>query len=300
MVSTPLQPSKIAEVDLGRIGIWSSVARYATDDERIGAVQELEQLGFPTLWLPGGIDDGVLEQLDTLLEATSVIKFGTGILNIWKHAPADVAAWWHGKSPEHQSRLILGLGVSHAPLIGDAWKKPLARMGEYLDGLDAAGMPRERLCLAALGPKMLELAAERTAGGHSYLVSPAHTAFARKIMGPDALLAPEQGVILERDPEKARAIGRDVIRQHAALPNYTNNWLRDGFTQQEIDNLSDRLIDALIAWGDLDAIAARVAEHLAAGADHVCLQTIRPGGRERDIVMERAGWRELALLSRNA
>jgi probable F420-dependent oxidoreductase len=119
-------------------------------------------------------------------------------------------------------------------------------------------------------------------------------------MGPDALLAPEQGVILERDPEKARAIGRDVIRQHAALPNYTNNWLRDGFTQQEIDNLSDRLIDALIAWGDLDAIAARVAEHLAAGADHVCLQTIRPGGRERDIVMERAGWRELALLSRNA
>ncbi|MBW8784156.1 MAG: TIGR03620 family F420-dependent LLM class oxidoreductase [Novosphingobium sp.] len=283
-----------ARLDLGRVGIWSTSVRFSP--EGADAAKELEQLGFRTVWVPGGVDAGVIETLDQLLDQTATLKLATGIINIWKHEPAELAAWWHGEAPERQERLFLGLGVSHGPLIGEAWEKPLAKMRGFLDGLDAAGMPRDRLCLAALGPKMLELAAARTAGAHPYMVTARHTAFARKTMGPDALLAPEQGVVLESDPARAREIARGFVSHYARLPNYANSWRREGFSDAEIESLADRLIDALIAWGDVDAIRARVDEHFAGGADHVCLQVIGAGGLRPDIEQDRQAWRKLAGL----
>ena len=288
------QSSKAAALGLGKIGIWSTSVRFAPEGREAAA--ELEALGFGTVWIPGGIDDGVIASLDALLDATSRVKLATGIINIWKHDPADLAAWWQGQSPERQARLFLGLGVSHGPLIGEAWAKPLAKMTSFLDGLDAAGMPSDRLCLAALGPKMLELAASRTAGAHPYMVTTKHTAIARRAMGADALLAPEQGVVLEGDPTKAREIARGFVQHYARLPNYANNWRREGFTDEEIASLDDRLIDALIAWGDLGAISARLDEHFAAGADHVCLQVIGPNGMVPDVGHDREVWSELAKL----
>ena len=285
-----------AAVDLGPIGIWSTSVRFAPGDAGLDAARELEGLGFGTVWVPGGVDDGVLASLDRLLDATTTLNFATGIINIWKHEPADVAAWFNGQPADRQARVLLGLGVSHGPLIGDAWAKPLVKMRTFLDGLDAAGMPRDHLCLAALGPKMLEMSAARTAGAHPYMVTASHTAFARQTMGPDALLAPELGVILETDPDKARAIGRDMIQHYALLPNYANNWRRDGFTDAEIETLADRLVDAVIVWGDLAAIKARVDEYHAAGADHVCLQAIGAGGMMASIDDNLADWRQLAKL----
>lgn len=283
--------SKAAALDLGRIGVWSTGLRFGADV--VDTALEIERLGYTTAWIPGGVDDGVLATLETLLAATDKLKFATGIINIWKHEPAELAAWWERQEAHHE-RLLLGLGVSHAPLIGEGWNRPLARMSEFLDGLAAAGMASDRLCLAALGPKMLELSAERTAGAHPYMVTPGHTAEARRILGADALLAPEQGVVLESDPAKARAIARDFVVHYARLPNYANSWRREGFSDAEIDGLDNRLIDALIAWGDIEAISRRLDEHLAAGADHVCVQVIGEGGMRPDNARDLAVWRELA------
>jgi probable F420-dependent oxidoreductase len=283
----------IAKSALGQIGIWSSSLRRSPD---AAAAQALEKLGYKTVWIPGGADDGVLATADSLLGATSTLNIASGILNIWKHEPADVAAWWRGLKPAQGSRFLLGLGVSHSRLIGEAYGKPLSKMRAFLDGLDQAEMPPSHVCLAALGPKMLQLAEARTAGAHPYLVTPRHTAFARETMGPDALLAPEQGVVLETDPQKARELARGSVKFYSGLPNYANNWRRDGYTDTDIETLSDRLIDGLIAWGDVNAIGARVQEHLQAGADHVCLQVIGPSGFIGDLDYDRGAWRELAAL----
>jgi probable F420-dependent oxidoreductase len=295
-MQTTAQTSHAAALDLGRIGIWSAPLRFQPPEIGAEAVAELEELGFKTLWIPGGIDSGVLGDLDRLLDATPRLKFGTGILNIWKHEPADVGAWWKGETPERQKRLLLGVGVSHGPLIGESYQHPMAKMRAFLDGLDAAGMPRDRVCLAALGPKMLELAAQRSAGAHPYLVTPEHTAFARKTMGTGALLAPEQGVVLERDAGKAREIARAAVQSYLGLPNYVNNWRRSGLSEDDITQMSDRFIDQVVAWGDLKAIAARAKAHLDAGADHVCLQVLMGGFGQGDMATERAAWRELAGL----
>jgi probable F420-dependent oxidoreductase len=197
---------------------------------------------------------------------------------VWKHEPAEIATWFHALPADMQARVMLGLGISHAPIIGEAWTKPVSAMRGYLDQLTALDMPGDQLCLAALGPKMLALSGTRTAGAHPYLINPQHTAEARKVLGPGKLLAPEQGVVLESDPEKARAVARKAVEHYCRLPNYTNNWLRLGLTQEDIDSVSDRLIDALFAWGDARAIKARVDEHFAAGADHVCLQVVTAEG----------------------
>jgi probable F420-dependent oxidoreductase len=282
----------VQNLGLGRIGIWSASIRFSPEGRN--AAVALEALGYRAVWVPGGIDSNVLDSIDRLLDATSTLKLATGIINIWKHEPADVAAWWQSQTPARQDRLFLGLGVSHAPLIGEGWQKPLEKMRAFLGGL--GGVPRDRLCIAALGPKMLELAAARTAGAHPYMVSPRHTAFARQVMGPDAILAPEQGVVFETDPDKARDIARGFVKHYAQLPNYANNWRRDGFSDAEIEGLSDRLIDTLIAWGDLDAIGARTEEHFAAGADHVCLQVIGPGGMGADIAYDSKVWAKLSPL----
>lgn len=276
----------------GRVGLWSMELRFGDPAQAAEAAVELEELGYGALWVPGGIDDAVLGSVDALLACTGRMTIATGILNIWKHRPADVAAWFNALEGEARRRVMLGLGISHGPLIGEQWGKPLANTRAFLDGLDTAGMPADNVCLAALGPKMLALSGDRTAGAHPYLVTPAHTATAREVLGPGKLLAPEQGVILETDPDKARQIARQALTMYQALPNYRKNWLRIGFSQDDIDQVSDRLVDGLFAWGTLETIQKRVAEHHAAGADHVCLQVIQ--GEGGDIAGLRAACRELA------
>lgn len=278
---------------LGKLGLWSMELRFGDKAEAAEAAAELEELGFGTLWVPGGIDDQVLVDVTALLAATRHATIATGILNIWKYRPQDVADWFKALPADHQGRVMLGLGVSHGPLIGEAWKKPLTVMREFLDGLDQAGMPRSHLCLAALGPKMLELSRDRTAGAHPYLVNPGHTAAAREVLGAGGLLAPEQGVILESDASKARALAREALTMYQKLPNYRNNWLRHGLTQDDVDSVSDRLVDDLFAWGDIERIAERVQAHYDAGADHVCVQVIR-GASGGDMAGLRAACRKLA------
>jgi probable F420-dependent oxidoreductase len=189
---------------------------------------------------------------------------------------------------------MLGLGVGHALAIGEAWRRPLTRMAGYLDGLDAEGVPAESRCIAALGPKMLDLSRDRSAGAHPYLVTPEHTAIARDRLGPDAWLAPEQGVVLDSNPASARQTAREQLASYARLENYRNSWKRLGFGEDDIETLSDRLIDALFVWGPPETVAERLAAHLQAGADHVCLQAILGPIGTSDPVRSRAIWRELA------
>ena len=275
---------------IGRVGVWATELRFGDTDAIDQAAVEIESLGYGALWFPGGIDDAVLDDVDRLLSKTSRIVIGTGIINIWKQDAADVAAWWKGQSAERQARVWLGVGVSHAMLIGADWMKPIAKTRLWLDEALAAGLPGDALCVAALGPQMLALARDKTGGAHPYLVTPEHTAAARAILGPGKLLAPEQGVVLERDPETARALARGAVQFYSGLPNYANNWKRYGFTDEDIATMSDRLIDGLFAWGGPADIAARVKAHHDAGADHVCIQAISASGLDG----ARAAWRELA------
>ena len=277
---------------LGRVGIWSLELRFGDRAEAADAAAELDDLGYSALWIPGGVGGDITGDLDRLLDATGRVTIATGILNIWKHEPAEIAAWWQALPEAKRERVLLGLGVSHAHVVGEAYGKPLSAMREYLSRLDEAGLPPEARCLAALGPKMLELARDRTAGVHPYLITTAHTALAREALGPGKLVAPEQGVILETDPARARELGRAALKHYQAYPNYQNSWRRLGFSDEEIASTSDGLVDALFAWGDAEQIAARVNEHFAAGADHVCLQAITGAGV--DLTPARAVWRKLA------
>ncbi|RYE00629.1 MAG: LLM class F420-dependent oxidoreductase [Sphingomonadales bacterium] len=261
-------------VKLGRVGVWAMELRSGGKEAGARAAAEAEKLGYGAIWTPGGIDDQVLGDVDNLLDATSTAVIGTGIINVWKQPAEDVGAWFAPQSADRKARTMLGLGISHGPLIGDSYGKPIENMSAYLDRLDKAGVPKGNRCLAALGPKMLDLAADRTAGSHPYLVPVEHAAVARKRMGPDALLAPEVGVVLETDPDKARAMARDAVSFYLTLPNYVNNWRRLGYSEEDVKG-SDKLIDALFAWGEPKKIAERINAHLDAGADHVCIQVIR-------------------------
>lgn len=275
---------------IGRVGVWSMELRFGDTAAIDEAAAELDELGYGALWIPGGIDDAVLGDVDRLLSATRRIVIATGIVNIWKQDAADVAAWWKGQSAERQARVLLGIGVSHAPIIGEDWVKPIAKTRGWLDEALSAGLPGDSLCVAALGPQMLALSRDRTAGAHPYLVTPAHTAAARGILGPGKILAPEQGVVLESDPDTARALARGALQFYTSLPNYANNWRRYGLTEEDISTVSDRLVDALFAWGGPESIAARVKEHHDAGADHVCIQAISATGLDG----AREAWRALA------
>ena len=281
---------------LGRIGIWSGAFRSDAPDVP-DAARELEDLGFGALWLPGGAGGDVFGMCSRLLTATGHVVVATGILNIWAHDPAEVAASVRELGATFPDRLLLGLGVSHAPLvenIGGVYDHPLEAMVTYLDALDRAPTPvaPAQRALAALGPRMLELAGDRTAGAHPYLVPVEHTRYARGVLGTGPLLAPEVKVVLEDDPERARAIGRKHLAIYLTLPNYTNNLRRLGFDDKDLsDGGSDRLVDAVIIWGDRDEIAGRVKEHLDAGADHVCVQLL-----DEAAGLPRAGWRELAAV----
>jgi probable F420-dependent oxidoreductase len=266
-------------MELTGIGIWSSQLRYGDPAEIADAAAELDELGFTALWIPD-VGGPVFDAVGRLLTATTRTVIATGILNLWMHAAGDVAESFVALTAEHGDRFLLGIGVSHAPLIDAGqpgrYRKPLAATASFLDGLDAAPrpVPAEARVLAALGPKMLELSATRARGAHPYLVTPEHTASARSALGEGPLLLPEQTVILCDSADEARSIGTDWLRAYLALPNYANNLLRSGFSEEDLTQVSDRLLNAIIAWGDEAAIMRRVAEHQAAGADHVCVQVL--------------------------
>ncbi len=267
-------------------GVWSSALRNGDAHEIAAAAAELESLGYGALWIPD-VGGDVFGAVENLLAATTAATIATGILNLWMHTAEETAASHASLTAQYGNRFLVGIGISHALLIDSkieagAYRQPLARTRTFLDALDAAPVPLavEDRALAALGPKMLELAATRTAGVHPYLVTPEHTQLARQAVGPDGLVATEQGVVLETDPDRARAIARTNLANYFLLPNYTNNWKRLGFTDDEISHGgSDRLIDALVAWGDEATIAARVSEHRDAGASHVCVQVLTESPR---------------------
>jgi len=282
-------------MELTGVGIWSSQLRYGDAGESAEAAAELEALGFTALWIPD-VGGPVLDAVAHLLAATTRTVIATGILNLWMHSPADVAESHAALTDKHGDRFLLGVGCSHAALI-DArqpgrYRKPLAATSAFLDGLDAAPrpVPIASRALAALGPKMLAMSAERSRGAHPYLVNPEHTAYARSVLGAGPLLLPEQGVILCDTYDEARRIGNDVLRSYLSMPNYANNMLRSGFSQDDVTAISDRLFDALIAWGDEEAIMRRIAEHHAAGADHVCVQVLTDDLR----TFPRDQWRRIA------
>jgi probable F420-dependent oxidoreductase len=282
-------------MELSGVGIWSSQLRYGDPSESAEAAAELEELGFPALWIPD-IGGPVFEAVGRLLGATTRTVIATGILNLWMHSPTGVADSYAELTAAHGDRFLLGIGVSHGPLI-DArepgrYRKPLAATASFLDRLDAAGqpVPADHRVLAALGPKMLGLAANRTRGAHPYLVTPEHTATARAVLGEGPLLLPEQTVILCDGADEAHAIGTDWLRTYLALPNYANNLLRSGFSADDLAHVSDRLFDAIIAWGDEQAVIRRVAEHQVAGADHVCVQVLVPDQK----AFPREQWRRIA------
>jgi probable F420-dependent oxidoreductase len=273
---------------LSGLGVWSQELRFGDPAEVIEAAPELESLGYSALWVPD-IGGPLFEDLDRLLQATNTVTIATGILNVWQHEPGDVGKWWHALPENHRRRLLLGIGVSHGLVVGEKWGRPIATMNAYIDGLESEGVPLDQVCLAALGPKMLELAKSRTAGAHPYFVTPEHTSIARAALG-EGLLAVELGVILDPDPVTARETARPFVKGYGGLPNYANNWKRLGFSDEDISSGSDRLIDALIAWGDEADIDREVQAYRRAGADHVCIQVLTVPGSP----MPLDAWRRLA------
>ncbi|MEU3848837.1 LLM class F420-dependent oxidoreductase [Streptomyces sp. NPDC029554] len=286
-MSTPVKEA------VGRYGIWSVGLRSEDPDRRgelVEAAAELEELGFGAVWLGGSSSAA---HAVPLIEATSTLTVGTSIQSIWQHEPDASGAAFAELESAHPGRFVLGLGVSHARL-AEQYRRPYSALVSYLDGLDAAGVPADRRVLAALGPKSLRLTRDRAAGTIPYLVTPEHTAHAREVLGEGPLLAPELAVVPETDPVRARALAREFLEFYLSLPNYTNNFLRHGFTEEDLkDGGSDRLVDALFAWGDETAVRARIDAFFEAGADHVALQVI--DGEPRDALPRRT-WRDLAAL----
>lgn len=282
-------------MQLSGVGVWSSQLRYGDAGESAEAAAELEELGFTAMWIPD-VGGPVFDAVGRLLAATSGAVVATGILNLWMHTAGEVAESYAALTAAHGDRFLLGIGVSHAPLIDAGepgrYRRPLAATASFLEALDAAEqpVPVERRALAALGPKMLELSARRARGAHPYLVTPEHTATARAVLGSGPLLAPEQTVILTDSADEARTIGTDWLRAYLALPNYANNLLRSGFSPEDLAQVSDRLFGAIIAWGDEEAVMRRVAEHHAAGADHVCVQVLLADPK----AFPREQWRRIA------
>lgn len=266
-------------MDLGRIGVWWSGSWSAPAEPGAEVPAELEALGYGAIWSSGGFKPGLSSRFERLLVATSSVAVASGIVNIWRGAPEDVAAATADLESRFAGRFLLGLGASHAPLV-EGYARPYSTMVGYLDTLDATvpTVPKSRRVLAALGKKMLELAASRTAGAHPYFVPVEHTARARATLGGGPLLAPEVTVVLEADAGRAREAARTFTAGYLALPNYANNLRSLGFGDDDLAGSgSDRLVDAVVAWGDADRVARRVREHLDAGADHVCVQIIGGG-----------------------
>lgn len=262
----------------GELGVWTT--RQVDEEEHLRVAREAEALGYGTVWIGGGGEPGVFDLAELVLGATERIVVATGIVNIWTETPQSVTRAWHALEERYPGRLYVGLGISHSRIVdglGQTYDRPLARTREFLDALDAETdpLPADRRILAALGPKMLALAAERTLGTHPYLTTTANTAAARAGVGPDKVVATELGAVLDPDRDSARRQGQDALSFYVGLPNYANNWRRSGFTDDDFDHgASPRLADALLALGDRAAVAARIDAHRDAGADHVCIQVL--------------------------
>jgi probable F420-dependent oxidoreductase len=270
---------------LDRAGLWTYHLDLLPASAAKEAAAELEALGYGVLWLPEAVNREPFVNSAMLLQATQRMVVATGTASIWSRDAMTMAAGHLTLNEAYDGRFLLGLGVSHQPMVdyvrGQHYDKPLTKMREYLDAMDRAiymaPRPAEepRRVLAALGPKMLELAAAKALGSHPYFVPVEHTAFARDVLGEGPMLCPEQAVVLATDPGEARAAARQHMATYLGLPNYTNNLRRFGWGDADLaDGGSDALVDAIVAWGDEDAIVARVQDHLAAGADHVCLQVL--------------------------
>ncbi|MDT5250246.1 MAG: hypothetical protein QOJ28_2880 [Mycobacterium sp.] len=258
--------------DLGRFGVWTFGAPKPEQ------AAEIEKLGYGAVWV-GGSPAGDLNYVDPILEATETLQVATGIINVWTADAAEVAEAYHRVEAAYPGRFLLGIGIGH-PEHTEEYRKPYDVLVEYLDALDAAKVPTSRMVVAALGPKVLKLSATRSAGAHPYLTTPEHTAQAHALIGNTVYLAPEHKVVLTTDAEEARAIGRETVDFYLNLSNYLNNWKRLGFTDGDIAKPgSDKLIDAVVAHGTPETIAARLNEHLDAGADHVSIQVL--GGPDK-------------------
>jgi probable F420-dependent oxidoreductase len=267
-------------MDLGRVGVWWSRSWRLKEEPELDVARELESLGYTALWSSGGFDPGLSPHFERLLASTDHVPVASGIVSIWAAAPEEIGAAVADLEARFPGRFLLGLGASHAPIVKD-YARPYSRMVAYLNALDAleTPVPPERRVLAALGPRMLELSATRAAGAHPYFVPLEHTARARDILGPGPLLAPEVAVVLETDHARARELARGYAAGYLGLPNYTGNLRTLGYGDDDIaGGGSDRLIDAVIPWGDAATVAARIREHHDAGADHVCIQVIADGG----------------------
>jgi probable F420-dependent oxidoreductase len=255
-------------IDLGRYGMWRRAVEMTPE-----LAAEAERLGYGAVWI-GGSPSGRLDEVERCLEATEAIPVATGIVNMWRE-PADlVAESFHRVEARFPGRFLLGLGIGH-PEATKEYASPLATMVSYLDRVGAGGVPPDRIVLAALGPKALSLAADRTAGAHPYLTGPRHTEWARGVMGPDPLLAPTLKVVLGDDAEAARAQGRENIARYLQLVNYRSSLLREGWTEADLaDGGSDVLVDTMVAHGAPGDVARAVDSHLVAGAGHVCIQVL--------------------------
>ncbi len=287
-------------MELGKIGLWAFLDMVPSAQSQ-AAAREIEDLGFATLWIPEAIGREVFTSSALLLAGTEKLVVATGIANVWARDAMAMANAQRTLCEAYPERFLLGMGVSHAPMVdtirGHNYDKPLTYMRGYLDAMDksifagAAPATEPRRVLAALHPKMLKLASERSWGSHPYFVTPEHTARAREALGEGRLLAPEQAVLLETDPTTARSIARQHMAIYIGLPNYRKNVLTLGFDEADFeDGGSDRLVDAIVAWGDIDVIRERVRAHQDAGADHVCLQALCANMAE----LPREQWRELA------
>ena len=288
-------------VDIGRVGIWTGVLDQLGSSEAVEWVAEAESLGYGAVWVPETVGRDPFVTATRMLDGTSTIALATGIANIYARDPLTMANTQRSLEEAFPGRFLLGLGVSHHTLVEwvrkHDYSKPLSYMRDYLAAMDKALFravgPKDRpdTVLAALGPKMLALSASAADGAHPYFVPPEHTAIAREAIGPDAKLYPEQMVILETDADAARTLARKNMAVYLALPNYANNLKRLGFTDDELDaeNPSDKVVDAIVAWGTVDDCKARIDAHFDAGADHVCVQVLAD-----DPADVREGWRELA------
>jgi probable F420-dependent oxidoreductase len=272
-------------MQFGAFGIWTFQLDVLPAARMQEVASELEEMGYGALWYGEAVGREALTKAALLLAGTKRMVIATGIANIYGRDPVTMAAGQKTLAEAYPNRFLLGLGVSHVPLVeklrGHRYDKPVPTMRAYLDAMDKApyqAVPpalKPPRVLAALGPLMLKLSAERADGAHPYNTTPEHTAQARELLGTGPLLCPEQAVVLEKDPVKARAFARKFLEIYLGLPNYTNNWLRLGFQEADISKGgSDRLIDAVIAWGDLKTVVSRIREHHSAGADHVCIQVL--------------------------
>ncbi|XOV83234.1 MAG: TIGR03620 family F420-dependent LLM class oxidoreductase [bacterium] len=279
-------------MDTGKLGVWYFFDGMSSVDAA-AAAKRIESMGYGTLWIPETVGKNPTVLASWLLANTEKLNLATGIINIYHREPGVTMAAQKSLAEQSGGRFLLGMGVSHKPLVegvrGLEYGPPVKTMRAYLAAMKAApynGFPPAQdppTVIAALGPKMLELAAEACQGAHPYFSSPDHTRMAREIMGPDAMLCVEQKVILESDADKARELARPVAQIYSGLPNYRNNWLRMGLTEDDINSLSDKFIDTTFAWGDADAIKGRIAEHMDAGASHVCIQPVNTNGKFGDL-----------------